>query len=242
MPVRNRDSGLHKDHRKRMKQQFLAGGIDQFTTHQVLELLLFYSIPRRDTNETAHRLIDRFGSISNVLDAEYEELRQVEGVGEHTATFLMYCGQLLSRYYKEKNENKRVVGLAAIKEFLINEYINEKREKVYLLSLNNRSEMLNATVINVGTPTSSDADIREMVEVALRYHASGVVLAHNHPVGNNAPSNADIMTTKKAIAAFRMMNISLSDHLIYGDGEVFSMRESPYYAPMFSDLIQRLAD
>ena len=241
MPKQTRDADLHKHHRHRMRQQFLEGGIDHFTPHQVLELLLFYAIPRQDTNETAHRLIKRFGSIGGVLDAEYDELCEVKGIGERTATLLMLCGQLLSRYYKEKNNGKTFTGIDELKEFLSNEYINQKREKVYLLSLNNRLELLNYAVVSVGTPTSSDANIREMIEVALRHKATAVVLAHNHPMGNNTPSGEDIYTTKQVVAAFRMINIPVVDHLIYADGEVFSMRESPFHAPMFSDLIQRLS-
>lgn len=241
MPKQTRDPDLHKHHRQRMRQQFLERGLDQFTPHQVLEMLLFYSIPRQDTNETAHRLIKQFGSVGQVLDAEYKDLCKVEGVGPQTATLITFCGQLLSRSYKEKNEGKKVTGKDEIKEFLINEFINVKNERVYLLSLNNRLELLNATLINEGTVNSADADLRKMAEASLQNRATAVVLAHNHPEGFNKPSEADVQSTMSIVRMFKGLGIEVYDHYIYGNGQLYSMRSDPYRASVFSDVIHRWA-
>lgn len=240
MADKSKQINPHKDHRQRMKRQFLRGGIDQFEPHQVLELLLFYAIPQRDTNPLAHRLLDHFGDLPSVLDADYEELCRIDGISEHSATMLVLCGQLLSRYYKEKKDKRIFSGIREIAEYMQNEFVNEKREKVMLLALNNRLQLINFTVVHTGTLTSSEANTRELVQAALRSRATAVVIAHNHPAGFCAPSVEDVATTRALISAFQMMDITLLDHVIYAMDGSFSMRESPYHAAMFSKTVQRM--
>lgn len=230
----------HQFHRRRMKQQFIRGGIDQFEPHQVLELLLFYGIPQKDTNPLAHRLLDRFGDLPSVLDADYEELCRVDGISEHSATLLVLCGQLLSRYYKEKTERRVFSRDEEFLEFFRMKLLNEKQEKVLLLSLNNRGQMLNCSVVHTGTMTSVDAGVRELVEAALRDRATTVVMAHNHPVGRSLPSGEDVTATKEIAAAFRLLGIDMRDHIVVAQDETFSMRNHPYYAPMFSEAVLRM--
>ena len=230
----------HKGHRTRMKRQFIRGGIEQFEPHQVLELLLFFAIPQRDTNPIAHRLLDRFGDLASVLDADYEELCRVDGISEHSATLLVLCGQLLLRHSKEKADRRRLITFAEIKEFVELQLINEKCEKVLLLSLNNRLELVNCTVVNSGTIDSAEANTRELVQAALRNRATAVVVAHNHPAGFCLPSEEDVTVTKSFIPIFKMMNIAVLDHIIVAPDASFSMRNSPHYAPLFSDMVSRL--
>ena len=230
----------HKEHRQRMKRQFIRVGMDVYEPHQVLEMLLFYAIPQRDTNPIAHRLLDRFGDLPSVLDADYEELCKVKGVSEHTATLLVLCGQLLSRYHKEKTKKTRFTAHSEIVEFLEKQLLNEKREKVLLLSLNNRAKFINCTTVYTGTLTSSEANTRELVQTALLDQATAVVVAHNHPVGYALPSEEDIATTQAFLPAFKMMQIKVLDHVIVSPNGSYSMRESPYYAPLFTEVITRL--
>ncbi len=231
----------HRGHRKRMKRQFLREGIDRFEPHQVLEILLFYSIPRRDTNELAHRLLDHFGgSLPAVLDAGYEQLCSVKGVSEHTATMLILFGQLLRRYQREKSDRKAFDNYNEILEFIQAQFVNEEKEKVVLLSLNNRYELLSCSTVGTGTIVSADANVRDLIQTALQHKATQVVLAHNHPAGYCSPSEEDVKTTKTLLAAFRMMEIQLIDHVIVAKDACFSMKDSPYYAPLFSNILQRL--
>ena len=223
-----------------MKQQFIRGGIDQYEPHQVLELLLFFAIPQRDTNPLAHRVLDRFGNLASVLDADYEELCKVDGISEHSATLLVLCGQLLSRYYKEKSEKRKFSNLNEITEFLRMQLINEKCEKVMLLALNNRSQMISCMVVHTGTITSVEANTRELVQAALRSRATAVVVAHNHPGGFCLPSEEDVTVTKSFVPAFKMMDIEVLDHVIVAQDGCYSMRGSPYYAPVFSGMVSRL--
>lgn len=230
---------LHEGHRKRMKQQFLVGGIDQFQPHQVLEMLLFYAIPQKDTNPLAHRLLDTFGDLPSVLEADVEDLCRVDGVSIHVATMLNFCGQLLSRYHKEKGERVTISTLASIKEYLSTMFVNETCEKVRLVSMNNRQQLLNCSVVHVGTPTVAEISIREMIQTALRYKATAVIIAHNHPAGYCTPSPEDLTMTRDMISAFKIVGITVVDHIICADNGSFSMRESPYYAPLFSEDVWR---
>ncbi len=240
MPEQKKKENPHKGHRQRMKRQFRRGGIDQFEPHQVLELLLFYAVPQQDTNPLAHRLLDKFDDLPSVLDADYQSLCQVDGVSEHTATFLMLCGQLLSRYYKEKQDKKVFSNITEIAEHLSKRFVNEKSEQMVLLSLNNRCKELNCSKIKTGTEVSVEASVRELVQIALRYGATAVVVAHNHPVGSCIPSDADVQATRSMVKAFEMLNITFLDHLIFAEDGYCSLRESPYLAPVFSSVLSRL--
>lgn len=239
MPQQNK-MNPHKFHRKRMKQQFVRGGIDQFEPHQVLELLLFFGIPQRDTNPLAHRLLDRFGNLAAVLDADYEELCQVDGISEHSATLIVLCGQLLARYHKEKTDKRQFSTIKEITGFLKVQLINEKCEKILLMALNNRRELISCTVVHTGSITSVEANTRELVQAALQNRATAVVVAHNHPAGFCTPSPEDVSTTKSFLAAFKMMEIEVLDHIIIAQDGCYSMRNSPYYAPLFSQMVSRL--
>lgn len=230
----------HKNHRRRMKQQFVRGGIDQYEPHQVLELLLFFAIPQRDTNPLAHRLLDHFGDLASVLDADYEELCRIKGISEHSATLLTLCGQLLSRYHKEKKGRPKFSSFDEIKDYLCAQLINEKRETVLLLSLNNCRQMINCTVVRTGTVTATETSVRELVQVALRDRATAVVVAHNHPAGLALPSAEDVEATKKFLAAFQMMEIEVLDHVIVAQDGIFSMRGSAYYAALFSKSMPKI--
>lgn len=240
MPENTKNPNPHKDHRTRMKKQFLRAGIDQFEPHQVLELLLFYGIPQKDTNPLAHELINTFGDLPSVLDASFEDLCRVKGISSHTATLLVLCGQLLPRYYREKADKQTFSSVKDMAEFLQAEFVNEKKEKVVLLSLNNRRQFINCSVVHRGSLTSTEACARELVQTALQYGATAVVIAHNHPAGYSVPSSDDLATTKELVRAFKMMDIAVVDHLVFSPEGYFSMHDSPYYAPAFSALVTRL--
>lgn len=240
MATANKKENPHKDHRQRMKRQFLRDGIDVFEPHQVLEMMLFYTIPQKDTNELAHRLLDRFGDLPSVLDADFGELCEVKGVSEHTATFLILTREVLSRYYKEKTDTGFFNDESEIVKYLQRQYMNEERERVRMLCLNNEGKLLDSSVVFTGTLTASLISVRDMVRIALRYPTTAIVVAHNHPAGNCLPSPEDIQATKDIAAMFRAMNIKVLDHYIFAGERYFSMRSNPLYAPVFSGTVERL--
>lgn len=222
MPKKN----PHAGHRLRLKSRFLTQGLDGFEQHNILELLLFFGIPRIDTNEIAHTLIERFGSLSEVLDAPYEELCKVEGITEHTATLLKLVPQL-SRVYltgqhrsEESLDSSRKLG-----EYFVNRFVGHTKECVYLLCLNAALQPLSCDRLSEGSVTSSGFEIKQVVEQALRNQAPRVVLAHNHPYGISVPSNEDILVTKELKMALRILNIELVDHIVVAGEDYYSISE-----------------
>ena len=230
---------MHSGHRMRLKKQLREGGADRLSEYQLLELLLFFSIPREDTNPLAHRLIDKFGTWPAVLSASYEDLCRVEGVSEHTATLLMLCGQLIPLYHEEMQKRRPLENENALAEYLQARFVNEKNEKVVLLSLNNRKEPLACTVVSTGSITAAEAGTREIIEIALRTSATAVVLAHNHPAGHPVPSAEDIAVTKQLVNALRLVDVALVDHFIFAKDEYLSLRRQPRYAPIFLHAMYR---
>lgn len=229
------ENGIHDGHRVRMKEQFLKNGIDSFEPHQVLEMLLFYSIARKDTNPLAHRLLDHFGSLTGVLNADYRQLLQVKGVSEHTASLLVFCRQLVGRYYRDLVDDSTIFNnVQEIGRYLQAQFLGEKEEKLRIMCLNNRGKLLHCSVISEGTVTATGVNLRLMVETVLRYPTTAVVVAHNHPGGFAIPSPQDCDSTVQIRRALEMVDVQLVDHLIFAEDDYVSMRQTARYAGSFS--------
>lgn len=223
---------LHDGHRDRLRKRYLEEGLDHFTEVQVLELMLFYCIPRKDTNELAHRLLDRFGSLSQVLDTRPEDLMQVEGIGENAALFISLFPSV-ARYY-DTNQAQRMTILKDVDEcgqYLLGYFKNRTNETVFLLCLDAKRKVLCCQMVGEGSVNSAGVPIRRIVEMALAANATTVVLAHNHPSGLALPSREDVMTTRRLAAALDGVDVILADHLVIADGEFVSMVQSGYYRP-----------
>lgn len=227
--------GIHDGHRSRMKENMIQNGIDQLEPHQVLEMLLFYSIPRVDTNPLAHRLIDHFGGLAEVLEADYEQLKKVDGVSDHTASLLVLFHHLFRRYHCEKaQENTVFHSLDEIGKYLKAQFLNEKQEKLRIMCLNNRGELLNCSVISVGSLTSTSVDIRGILDTMMRYPTTAIVMAHNHPAGFALPSAEDYESTIRVRKALEYFDVRLVDHMVFAQDDYTSMRLSPRFAGAFS--------
>ncbi len=205
----------HVNHRNRLRHRFRKEGLEHFDDHQILELLLCYAIPRRDVNPLAHDLLNHFGSISNVLEADYDDLLKCPGVGENTATLLHLIPQICRAYLMDKNTRYPAFGdMNKLGSYLVNYYIGETKEKLVMILLNNRSEMIALEPISEGTVNRTDASFRRIAEIALKYHSASVALAHNHPDGTDEPSQADISLTNALISFLGQMGIPLAEHFI----------------------------
>lgn len=221
---------LHNEHRERMRARFLKDGFRNFQEHEILEMLLFYCIPRRNTNDIAHNLIKRFGSLSLVIDAPVKELEKVEGIGAHSALFLNLLGSL-SRHCAIK-ENERYRSLKTLDqcgEYMVPYFKGKNRETVYLLCLDAKCKVLSCREVEEGNVNTASISIRKIVDMALTENATSVVLAHNHPSGLALPSTEDILTTKKLAHALRLVDVVLIDHVIVADGDHVSLTLSGLY-------------
>ena len=220
---------IHDGHRQRLKQRFLEEGLDNFTDIQVLELLLFYCIPRQDTNPIAHRLLDHFGSLSQVLEASPQQLQKVPGIGGNAATFLSLITEV-GRYYQVDRCNRETVlrEMEDCARYLLPFFFGRTVETVYLLCLDAKGKVLGCKEVGQGSVNSAGISVRKIVELALDTNASMVVLAHNHPSGVAVPSHEDVLTTQRIAAALNAVEVQILDHLVVADGDYVSIRQSGY--------------
>ena len=227
-----KNMAMHDGHRQRLKELFLKDGLDNFNELQVLELLLFYCIPRQDTNPIAHRLLARFGKLSTVLEAPVSELQKVEGMGSNSATFLHLVTQV-GRYYlvNRAMEQKVLLTVEDCGRFLVPYFYGRRNETVFLLCLDAKCKLLACHEIGEGSVNSAGVPVRRIVETALAANATTVVLAHNHPSGLALPSAEDVQTTQRLAAALNTVEIVLADHIIVADEDFVSLAQSGFYHP-----------
>ena len=218
--------GIHDGHRRRKREQFLQHGLDGFADHEVLELLLFYAIPRQDTNETAHRLLEKFGSLQGVFSAPAEELAKVKGVGEGAAAFLALLPAALRRVSLSGSEETILNSVKAAGAYFGRLLQGERREVLYLVCLDSKGKVLGCTRLSSGSVSAAPVSVREVVEIALRCDASRVLLGHNHPSGVALPSDEDRQITLQIRQALATMDIVLVDHIVVADGDFVSMAAS----------------
>lgn len=223
---------IHDGHRQRVKDRFCQEGLDHFEEHQVLELLLFYCIPRVDTNPLAHKLLDHFGSLTNVLEAPVEELERIPGIGHNTAVFLSLV-TAAGRYYQVKcaSQNTALLTVEECGKYLMPLFYGRRNEMVYMLCLDAKCKVLSCKLLGEGSVNSAGVPIRRIVETALAANATSVVLAHNHPAGFAVPSDADVQTTRRVAVALDAVEIMLLDHLVIADDDYVSMVQSGRYRP-----------
>lgn len=222
--------GIHDGHREKMRKRFLTTGLDSFADHEALELLLYYAIPRRDTNPTAHALMERYGSLSAVLAAPVEDLRKVEGVGESAAVLLSLVARLSRKARLE--DASREIGLCSTAQagaYLLELFSGATREMLYQLCLDQKGKLLACKRLSEGSANHTELNIRLLVENAILTSASQVILSHNHPSGIALPSEDDYNTTERARAALRTIGVRLVDHIIVADGDFVSLADSGFF-------------
>ena len=203
--------GVHDGHRARMKKKLLESGEQSFADHELLEVLLYYAIPRRDTNELAHRLMEQFGSLQGVLSASPQELACVQGMGEHAA---------------QDTKEKILNSVDKCGEYFTALLGGSRKEMLWQVCLDGKGKVLSSRCLAEGDVSMAAVSVRQVVEYALRAGAVGVVLAHNHPSGVALPSREDISTTRYIRDALRTMNIQLVDHIVVADEDYVSMAAS----------------
>ena len=220
---------IHEGHRAKMRQRFLVSGLEGFADHEALELLLFYAIPRQDTNPIAHRLMERYGSLSAVLAAPIEDLKKVQGIGESAAILLKAAGQIGSKArMADAEQNRPLTSVEAVGAYLLDRFAGETHEIVYQLCLDRKGKLLACKRLSDGGAASATIDVRKVVENAILTSASTVILAHNHPSGVALPSDEDCAATTGVQRALGTIGVTLVDHIIVADDDFVSMAQSGY--------------
>ncbi len=213
-------------HRERLRKKFLEYGISAFTDEDILEMLLIFGTPRRDTRATARELLKRFGSLAEVLEAPLEELTKVRGVGVRNVIPLKFVHEVARRYLLRRIERKEYLRSAKeVYEYLAHEMSKFSREVFKVIFLDARGKILGIEELFKGTVNESVVYPREVFSKVLQYRATALVLVHNHPSGDPSPSTEDIKLTKRLCLAANLLGFEITDHVIIGDGAYFSFRE-----------------
>lgn len=214
-----KSGGVHDGHRARMRARFKASGGNAFAEHELFEMLLYYSLPRRDTNELAHKLMEEFGSLSGVLEAESDALARLFEGKENSVFLLQLVGELTRRYTAEKLMPKGSAPVfdtpEKIAAYMVPRYVGVKVERAYMLLFDNGMRLLDCIHIGDGSVSGVMLSVRMIAERAYQKRAAAVVLTHNHPDGLAIPSGEDIRVTRQLEEALRLLEIPLVEHFIF---------------------------
>ena len=231
----DKSKNIHAGHRDRLKKRFLKDGLDTFEEHNIIELLLFFGIPFKDTNDIAHELLLRFGSISNLLDANIEDIMQVKGVGENAAILLKLIPSVCRIYLEQKDGGfESCDNIEKLGKMLCNKYLAVNVETVMLTLLDNAYRVISVEKVFEGSVNSAQVSTRKLVELALLKNASMVVISHNHTSGNALPSETDVEMTKSVKFSLQQTGVKLLDHVIVVSDDCVSMAQSRKYNNIFA--------
>ena len=220
-------------HRERIKEKFLKNGIDGFAEYEILELLLTYCIPRKDTKPIAKDLLNKFKTLDNVFKADFDKLSVIDGLGNNSIAFLKLIGDLPSIIYKDELKNKKLIDRETLKilnkdillNYLRNKIGYEEIEKFYVIYLSSSNEVIEFEENSVGTLDRSSVYPREIYKKIINLNAKSVILAHNHPSDNITPSKSDIELTNEIAKGLKNFGALLIEHIIITKNSYFSFLE-----------------
>jgi DNA repair protein RadC len=208
---------IHDGHRDRLRDRFLTSS-DSFEDHEILELLLFYSIPRKNTNEIAHKLLLRFGSIKGILDANIDALAEIDDIGPKSAIHIKAISKLILKYHISEQKNDGLLkSPATLSAFLKALFIGTQNETSYILLFDNSKRLITCEKISTGISTEQTLSLRTITFTSLANNATSVILVHNHPNGQAFPSREDILATNKAKMVLEALGITLMEHFIVAE-------------------------
>ena len=227
----------HEGHRQRLKDKVRNQGLRSLAVHEMLELMLTYTIPRKDTNELAHELIKTFGSISSVLDASKEDLLKVKGVGEETAMFLNMLPDLFEIYKQDKTGFQSLILKTTHQcvEYFRSNYEIKNKEYLYVICLNKSFKIVNRFEIKGIDDCTIKIDMREFAEKIAGNNTSSIIMFHTHPNGDVEPSKQDVETTQNILNVCALLRISFCDHIILNEITHYSFGKYGLVAQMYEN-------
>ncbi len=227
------EKNIHAGHRERVREKFRQSEFKGFNDHEVLELLLFYAIQRKDTNELAHKLINACGSLSAVLEAPIEFLVE-NGLTEQAALYIKVIFCTTKRYLEDKfSTETHLFNKDLLRKKLVTSFLGLDTEKVILVLFDTRGRELFYGVISEGVFYSAGLNIRKVAEFALKYHAASAIIAHNHPSGIAYPSDKDIEVTVTLRDTLMKVGVTLIDHYIVASTVINSFTSDPSLMEVF---------
>lgn len=221
--------GVHDGHRDRLRENFLEYGLESFNELNALELLLFYAIPRRDTNPIAHALLDRFGTLGGVFRASLEELCEVPGIGRSAAALILLIPQIMKKScISDTKSIVQVNNSDDAGKYLLPRFMNELDEVAYMLCLDSQKRIIKCVEVGRGIVDAVDINTRVIVETAVKCKASSVIISHNHPDGVALPSPEDNNATRQIAQSLALVGIQLADHIIVAGDDYVSFADSGF--------------
>ncbi len=225
-PFRFEDDQLHTGHRERVRERYLAEGLDGFKDHEVLELLLFYCIPKRDTNPVGHAILREFGTLGALFEADPRDIARRCNLSVSTAILLTMAGPLTRRFLKQRWGDRPVLGTSSrAGEYAVSLFAGRPYEVFYVICLDAQNRVNHAALVHEGTLNEAPVYPRIIVEAALRHKANSVILSHNHPGGSLTASGPDIDVTRRIRAALNPIAIPVVDHIIVAGEQYASLAE-----------------
>ena len=226
---------LHIGHRDRVRRRFVNEGIASFDDHIALEMLLYYSIPQKDTNELAHELLNHFGSLAGVFDASVESLESVKGVGRNTAVLIKLIPAMYSKYLESKCPKEKIILDSSEKsgEYFVSQLLCYANEVLVASFLDSQLCVKNTVVVSEGTSSKLAIPYRKIVNYALNYNTPNIIIAHNHPSGIAAPSTDDIDAVRQLNQTLNKLNLKLRDSIIVAGNNYYSMAEHSKFRHLF---------
>ena len=220
-------------HRQRLRERFLAAGLDGFHDYEVVELLLSLGTPRKDCKDIAKAVMQRFGTLQRVFSASVNELCEVDGIGPNNVFGIRLMPAVAERYLRERvAQSDPLNNAASLYAYLYQSMSHKDREHFRVLFLDAKNHVLASEVLFEGTLTAGAVYPREVVKKALDHRAAAVIFAHNHPSGDPEPSEADVAITRRLVFACMNVGITVHEHLVIGDRRYFSFADAGHIARM----------
>lgn len=219
---------IHQGHRDRLRKRFLENGLDGFNDHEALELLLFYAVPRVDTNEIAHQLINKYKTLSGVFDASVDGLCETTGLSKNGAVLLKLVPQML-KLYNVDDSICTLDNIKSLKKYFLNEYMGVTSECLKVCCLSETLYPVVCATISKGDVNTVEFEPLKIVEAAIKYNSRNIIIAHNHPNGDCTPSDRDVVATRNLKRILNDLGINLLDHVIVSKRSAVSMKETGYF-------------
>ena len=221
---KQKSKNVHTGHRERLKKQYALNGINSMTDIQQLELLLFYAIPQKDTNPIAHKLLEKFGNIKNVLNASVRDLCTIEGIKESSATFLKIVSNM-TNVMSQPREGELINSTKLAREYCEKFYVGVNLEQFYVVCLSKNNKVIGTKMIKSGTTDEIKVEIRDITEFAISINCNRIIVSHNHPQGSGEMSDEDFRFTYSLVCSCMLNDIDILDHIIVGTDKNYSFSE-----------------
>jgi DNA repair protein RadC len=230
------ESAVHRGHRSRMRERMKKEELASFAPHEIIETMLYYVIPRGDTNPMAHALIERFGSVRCVLDASVDDLLKVKGVTQKAAYYLASLPSYFEFYRMDKFSKRESFNTSIdAANYFISKLAYKRNEEIHLLFLDKKNQIIESRCMQKGTIDKANVFIRDISEVAIRLGAVNAIMSHNHPSGKLEPSESDVITTKLVFEALALIDVFLQDHIIVGQEDFYSFFRNDFITACKTD-------